>query len=480
MRKLKKGLSLALALFIVFSEGIQVFASDYSESDVSGYYSTEDSIPNEDYLEVENAYIKYSRLCELNEIAAIPFEDFLAAFEASDCKDAALFLKGLMEELVSNDATVAPDPDAEVNLFDDAWYFNTGTRLPRAAKYSSYNLLSLVKKGDIIYETRGGMAPIAGHISIVEGVFWSSSQNQFYIRLVEAISSGVRRSVFDEERLSDKGGTILRVTSATDSQRSRAVDFCISQLGKGYSLHTPKHSASNSDSWYCSELVWAAYKQQSIELHPTPSAGEVFPADLYSSSKTFTVAYSSTKPASRLTDISSHWAKSSITYLVNNGVMTGRTSTTFSPNAKITRMEFVMAMYKLAGCPSASATHCFNDTSGLSYLELMAIKWAANASIVNGNSDGSFNPNGVLTREQFAALLYRYALYAGLSTSYNSNALSGYSDASSVSSFAVIPMKWAVSKGIITGSTSTTLSPSLGCERCQSATMLKRFIDKCM
>lgn len=110
----------------------------------------------------------------------------------------------------------------------------------------------------------------------------------------------------------------------------------------------------------------------------------------------------------------------------------------------------------------------------------MAVRWAATAGIVEGYANGSLRPNETLSREQFAALLYRYASYINVSTSYNANALSGFSDAGSVSSFAVEAMKWAVSKGIINGTTATTLSPAAKCTRGETAVMTKRFIDKCM
>lgn len=472
MRNLRNALSLLLALFMVTSLSAQVLADNYI-----GEIEIATPIIN---CDIENAYVKYVNYSELNNSDFMSEEDFVNAFQCSMYSDVSLFLESLIKGISPNAFTISEEIDADINSSGNAWYFDTGKKLPRAAQYSSYNLLSLVKKGDIIYETTGNLASIAGHAAIVEGVFWSSEKNQFYIRVIEAISNGVRRGVWDEQRLADKSGTILRVTSANDSQRNQAVDFCISQLGKSYSLHTPKHSAATSESWYCSELVWAAYKNQAIELHNTPTAGEVFPADLYASNKTSIISYSSKKPSSYFTDTSNHWAKSSINYLVNNGIMTGINTYTFSPDVNITRLSFVFSIYKLSGCPSASATHYFSDTSSLSYAELMAIRWAATANIVEGYSDGNFKPNDSLTREQLSTFLYRYASYIGVSTTYNTNALSGFSDAGSVSSYALAAMKWAVTKGIISGTDSGTLSPSATCTRAQSATMLNRFINNCM
>ena len=474
MKKIKKTISIILVLIMLLSLGVQSFADQY-ESDES----TNPALIA--YSDIENAYIKYCRLCELEQTPEISFEDFMAAFEASEYDDAGLFLESFLDAWEKSEPMQPSPPDADVSSTGETWYFNTGTKLPRAAKYSAYNLLSIVKKGDIIREVDGNSAWVAGHASIIEGVFWDSTYNQFYIRVIEAGGNGgVSRGVFDETRLANKTGTILRVSSASDSVRDKAVNFCISQLGKSYSLHTPKHSSASSTSWYCSELVWAAYKNQGIELLNTPTKDDVKPDDLYASNKTTIVSYSQTKPASYFTDTSGHWAKSSIDYLVNNGVMAGINTTTFSPNAYITRLTFIVSIYKLSGCQSASATHYFNDTSSLSNFELMAVRWAATVGIVEGYANGSLRPNETLSREQFAALLYRYASYINASTSYNANALSGFSDAGSVSSFAVEAMKWAVSKGIINGTTATTLSPAAKCTRGETAVMTKRFIDKCM
>lgn len=430
--------------------------------------------------DVENAYIKYSRFCELNNVdSVLSFEDFLLAFEKSGFSNAGLFLQSLMKDINPNSFKVLSEPDASISSELDSWYINTGTNLPQRANYSSYNLLSLVRKGDIIHEDEGLSINPLGHSLIVEGVFWSSRYNQFYIRVIEAVLDGVCRGVFDEQRLAEKEATVLRV-SATEEQRDRAVSFCIGQLGKDYSLHTPKHSSPSSSSWYCSELVWAAYKNQGIELHNIPTAGDVVPADLYASNKTTIIGHSTTKPASYFTDTSGSWAKSSIDYLVNNAMMKGITTTAFAPNTIVNRVTLVTTLHNLAGRPSPSSNPSFTDISNVSQAERLSIKWAASVGITNGYEDGTFRPTQQLSRQQFMVFLYRFASYIGASTSYNSNAFAGYTDADSVSSYAVIPMKWALTKGIINGTTATTLSPLDLCTRAQCAVIVNRFINICM
>jgi len=98
------------------------------------------------------------------------------------------------------------------------WYYNTGTSLPQTANYSKYNLLNTVQVGDVIYESKGGFG-ITGHIAIVEGKYYDSTQKQYYIRVIEAIDKGVVRSVLDDGRVDDKGVSVYRVTRATNSQK---------------------------------------------------------------------------------------------------------------------------------------------------------------------------------------------------------------------------------------------------------------------
>lgn len=146
----------------------------------------------------------------------------------------------------------------------DKYYYDTGTTCPVEATYDKYNLLDIVKKGDIVFEAAGGFG-ITGHIAIVEGIYERENGGK-YIRLVEAGSFGVARSILDDTRYDEKEAMILRVSNATEHQKSAAVDFCISQLGKGYFIDFQKDTSPNEKDWYCSELVWAGYKNQGIDI----------------------------------------------------------------------------------------------------------------------------------------------------------------------------------------------------------------------
>lgn len=173
----------------------------------------------------------------------------------------------------------------------DLWYYNTGTSLPKIPNYKKYGLTSIVKKGDILYEANGGFG-ITGHIAIVEGIFYDESKKKSYIRVIEAIDNGVVRSVLDADRIDDRAGTIYRVSSATSSQKTAAIDFCISQLGKKYVLDFQKDTSANEKDWYCSELVWAAYKRQGIDIEDTGlNEPGITPRDIIRSNKTKKISF---------------------------------------------------------------------------------------------------------------------------------------------------------------------------------------------
>lgn len=171
---------------------------------------------------------------------------------------------------------------------DDAWYYNIGTSLPSTATpvYSKYNLLNTVQKGDIVFEANGGFG-ITAHIAIVEGFYYNAAQNVTYIRIIEAIDDGVVRSVLDDTRVDDKDVSIYRVTSATTYDKQEAVDFCIGEIGSSYWLDFAKDTSSSETDWYCSELVWAGYYNQGIDIETDAFFNEpgVTPRDIRDSSE---------------------------------------------------------------------------------------------------------------------------------------------------------------------------------------------------
>ncbi|MDR3128398.1 MAG: hypothetical protein LBT99_03640 [Bifidobacteriaceae bacterium] len=152
------------------------------------------------------------------------------------------------------------------------WYDDTGTTLPRVPNYSKYNLLNIVQPGDVIYEADTFFG-LTGHVSTIEGIFYDSTLNRDYIRLVETHNRfmvrgyGVVRGVLDDQRVDDRGITIYRVNNATQAQRQAAAVWPIAQLGKPYTFNFFYYTSSpNNADWYCSELVWASWLNQGINI----------------------------------------------------------------------------------------------------------------------------------------------------------------------------------------------------------------------
>lgn len=183
--------------------------------------------------------------------------------------------------------------------------------------------------------------------------------------------------------------------------------------------------------------------------------------------------------SNQFTDVSGSykWAANSVDFMYMNDIIKGNNTKNpklFGPGAKMTRAMLVTVLYRAAGEPSVTGiTNKFTDNKQGKYY-YNAVLWASNKGIVNGATATTFDPDGNITREQIAAILYRYAGSPSVTGSLN-----GYSDQAQVSSFAVTAMQWAVGSGIITGVTSggkTTLSAKGNATRAQVAVMLHRFL----
>ena len=167
------------------------------------------------------------------------------------------------------------------------------------------------------------------------------------------------------------------------------------------------------------------------------------------------------------------WYYSAIEFVYNKGIMNGVTASSFNPDGTITRGMIVTMLWRMAGEPSAVSAG-FADVAADSYYA-KAIAWAANNGIIEGYSASSFGPNDAITREQLATVLYRYAKYLGYTTTGSS--LSGYYDASRVSSWAKDAMGWAVKNGVVTGLSSTWLNPNGTASRAEAAQMFMNFYE---
>ena len=184
--------------------------------------------------------------------------------------------------------------------------------------------------------------------------------------------------------------------------------------------------------------------------------------------------------SSRFTDVSGSfkWAANSVDFMSGNGLVNGistKNPNVFGPGQNMTRAMLVTILYRAAGEPSvAGITNKFTDNRQNQYY-YEPVLWASSKGIVNGATATTFDPDGKITREQIAAILYRYAG----SPAASSSALNGFADQSAVSSYAVTAMQWAVGNGIITGVSTngrTTLSAKNNATRAQVSVMLHRFL----
>ena len=207
-------------------------------------------------------------------------------------------------------------------------------------------------------------------------------------------------------------------------------------------------------------------------------------------SKTYTVTVSTaslpipvkpatdnTKPASRLpfTDVStSDWFYDDVKFVYENGLFSGTDSRSFSPSASMTRAMLVTVLYRLEGEPAVAGRSSFADVRSGAYYE-KAVIWAAANGIVTGTSSTSFSPDAKITREQLAAILYRYAQYKKLDTSA-SEKLSSFSDAGEMSGYANAALGWAVAERLVNGA-SGKLMPKGYAARAQVAAIFHRFVE---
>ena len=170
------------------------------------------------------------------------------------------------------------------------------------------------------------------------------------------------------------------------------------------------------------------------------------------------------------------WFADAVKYVADKGMMNGTSKTTFGPNDSTTRGMIVTVLYRLENEPSAAAASFTDVVSGQYYTD--AVAWANANGIVTGYGNGKFGPNDVVTREQLAAILYRYAQYKkyDVSVGEDTNILS-YADAQSVSAYAIPAMQWAGGAGIVNGSDGK-LNPQNNATRAEVATMLMRYCEK--
>ncbi len=183
---------------------------------------------------------------------------------------------------------------------------------------------------------------------------------------------------------------------------------------------------------------------------------------------------------SQLKDVSAEqWYYENVKAAVENGLFNGVSASNFNPEDSMTRAMLVTVLWRYAGQPAAGETAFADVPEGQWYTR--AIAWAAEQGIVSGVGKGLFEPDGKVTREQMATILYRYARQNGLDVTTPSDVLQTFPDADKISAYAIDPLSWTVHQGIIGGTregNTLFLDPQGSATRAQVAAILTRFIDK--
>ena len=181
-----------------------------------------------------------------------------------------------------------------------------------------------------------------------------------------------------------------------------------------------------------------------------------------------------TQPSGEFVDVpKNEWYVGAVDYAVQNGLMNGVGNDRFDPEGSMTRAMLVTVLWRYEGEPEAPANTFSDVKAGTWYSD--AVSWASANGVVNGVGNNKFDPDGNITREQMATILYRYCNGKGIDTSKQAS-ISGFPDAGSVSSYAQTAMQWAVAEKLVNGSDGKLL-PQGNATRAQVATILMRFIE---
>ncbi|MGN1307020.1 MAG: leucine-rich repeat protein [Faecousia sp.] len=177
----------------------------------------------------------------------------------------------------------------------------------------------------------------------------------------------------------------------------------------------------------------------------------------------------------RFTDIDGHWAEDEIVEAVWRGLFNGTTDNTFEPELEMSRAMFVTVLWRAAGEPAAEQAASFKDVDDDAYYA-EAVAWAVEVGVTNGTGENCFSPDALITREQLATFLYRYA-QAQKITLEKTTAWSAFTDADEIHAYAKEAMTWAVESGLIGGYPDGTVQPNAEATRAECAVILVRFQD---
>ena len=192
-----------------------------------------------------------------------------------------------------------------------------------------------------------------------------------------------------------------------------------------------------------------------------------------SESITLYPSYRRIRSADELTDIASHWAKETIGEMYVSYLVNGKAEGIFDPDAEITRAEFCQILYLISG-ETSSGYEPFDDIEVGDWFSA-AVAWAYDREITKGTTDSEFSPYALITREQMATMIYRYATNVGAPWKIETEA--GFDDKTEFSEYANYQINWASEKGIVKGYPDNTFLPKNNATRAEASVMLSRMMS---
>lgn len=344
----------------------------------------------------------------------------------------------------------------------ESYYVSTGTTLLKNVTFIAGS--STAKYSVVIpFTAYGSNGEANGNL-----VIYVNDTHSVYSTGATFKSMAIADELAPESNASSAYITITRVVGGKLYTQYSKINSCTALAAKDLGSTRFSFSGSNSiDNLYVLPLA----DSKTVEVNYTINGSD-------KGTLTFKVVQQTA--SSKFTDVSGSfkWAANSVDFMYGNGLVNGistKNPNVFGPGQNVTRAMLVTILYRAAGEPSvAGITNKFTDNKQNQYY-YEPVLWASSKGIVNGATATTFDPDGKITREQIAAILYRYAG----SPAASSSALNGFADQSAVSSYAVTAMQWAVGNGIITGVSTngrTTLSAKNNATRAQVSVMLHRFL----
>ncbi len=387
----------------------------------------------------------------------------------------------------SKNKITAPSDISKAGIYADNGsvnIFGNGDLTVNAENYWGYGIygdsVSIDMNGKLTVNASDGCVSASNEVDIKgsgDKVFKSYSDclSTYYGDVILSGSGSYTIESFDESGIFSFHGNVVFDGSGKISIKAGANGVLLIDSGKALLLNgtgNPIEISSTGTEGVSYSAVWN-YADESANVEGTNLSYYDNVTGAPDESK---VVYRHGELTLPFTDVKkSDWSFGDIAYVYENGLMGGTSETLFSPKVTTSRAMIVTILYRMEGEPAVDYAMSFNDVkAGQWYTE--AIRWAQASGVVNGVSETKYAPNDPITREQMAAILYRYAEYKGRDVSARAY-ISGYTDEKDIHSYAKDYISWANAEGLINGVTATTIAPRGRATREQVAAILHRFCE---